>query len=685
MKTRFFVTLLGASTLAVLSDGAAAHGGMYRGPQDTVPPSPGGGGRPGPATPGNPTTGQPVGPSAPAPGMRGGGNPTTPGGGPGSGPGQRGRTTGGVELDGDLSTWNYWWEFNKDAYLRLKDAVHRTGPITGEDGFHMGGYRFHREETLKPTNDQLRNDVLPALHRAIESTDQRDIASSCMVAMAKIGQDHPEFTLVDVFKKRLQRPDQEIRETAALAIGIAARIEHGELRLLVDLANDTAGGRQAVGGEVDVRTRSFAAYGIGLLAHEHSQLAIKREAFEALRMLLRDERSSNRNLKVAAIQAIGILDIGSVEAGDRALRAEAIDCLTTYFDQALGAGEQLIQAHCPTALARLVGRSSAASALCKQRFAAELRNNDDRRRRSADLQRSSVLALGQLCGPHDDDKSQDAEYSKLLWQIRLDHRDEQTRNFAVLALGQIGGAENRKLLLDGMPRAGKAMERPWFALALGVMAYAGHAERAQQGLDPKEDRVLGERLAEQFGEAREPGLRSALAVALGLARHLDAAPAMQECLLGDLQKEEQAGYLCLGLALMDDRTSVETLHKTIAQSARRPILLQQAAVALGLLGDKTAAETLRARLADENGNLATFAAFASALGRIGDRRSILPLQAMLFDESRSELTRAFAAVAIGGVADRAALPWYAKIAANINYRAAVETLTNQQSGILDIL
>ena len=46
---------------------------------------------------------------------------------------------------------------------------------------------------------------------------------------------------------------------------------------------------------------------------------------------------------------------------------------------------------------------------------------------------------------------------------------------------------------------------------------------------------------------------------------------------------------------------------------------------------------------------------------------------------------AFAAVALGGVADKELLPWNSKIAVGMNYRASVETLTNQQSGILDIL
>ena len=51
----------------------------------------------------------------------------------------------------------------------------------------------------------------------------------------------------------------------------------------------------------------------------------------------------------------------------------------------------------------------------------------------------------------------------------------------------------------------------------------------------------------------------------------------------------------------------------------------------------------------------------------------------------SEGPRAFAAVALGGIADKEDLPWNSKIGSNTNYRAAVETLTNRQTGVLDIL
>jgi HEAT repeat protein len=76
---------------------------------------------------------------------------------------------------------------------------------------------------------------------------------------------------------------------------------------------------------------------------------------------------------------------------------------------------------------------------------------------------------------------------------------------------------------------------------------------------------------------------------------------------------------------------------------------------------------------------------ASALGFIGDRRTIEPLKRMLQNEQLTPLSRAFAAVALGGVGDKEKLPWNSKLSTNMNYRAAVDTLTDKTAGILDIL
>ena len=67
------------------------------------------------------------------------------------------------------------------------------------------------------------------------------------------------------------------------------------------------------------------------------------------------------------------------------------------------------------------------------------------------------------------------------------------------------------------------------------------------------------------------------------------------------------------------------------------------------------------------------------------RRPTDPLVDLLLDEQRTGLSRAFAAVALGGIADRRNLPWNSELVIGVNYRAAVETLTNGISGVLDIL
>jgi HEAT repeat protein len=674
--------MLCAGALVLLSNTSYAHGGSYAGPKDVVPPSPGGGG--GGRGPTGPTTGQPGNPTAPTPTGPAGTGPAT---GPTTGPtaptpgGMGGRTTGSIPIGIDLSTWDLWWEFNKDSFLHLKDAVHRTGLETGSLDFWIGP-RQPTSDTLKPTDNQIMTEVLPALKKAIDATDQRDIASSCMIAMAKIGRDHPTFKLVDVFAPRLHRRDQEVRETAALAIGIAGIHGATETDLLIGLALDNQTGRDAYGGDVDIRTRSFAAYALGLLAHEHASVELKSKALKALAQIVGDDRIGDRNLKVAAIEAIGILAPGTSTAGERQVIDDAVRCLEQYYDQPLGAGELLIAAHCPTAIAKLIGRTHERSGSFRDRFVADL-TEPGKNKRSNDIARSCALALGQLGLPVDDKNSPGAACSAALFNTYVNHKDSQTRYFAILALGQIGGKENRKLLVSTLENA-KALDRPWCALAAGVHSFLARRAAEQTQLHVDDDRMIGELLFEQFKAARAPGIVSAFAVALGLDRHLEAVSAMRSRLLAEPEKQDQAGYLCIGLALMGDRAATEDVHKVLEAAGRRTDLMRQAAIALGCLGDKSASEYLLTKL-DEGNNLATLSAVSEALGFIGDRYSIAPLKAMLFDSKLGPLSRAFAAVALGGIADRAPLPWNAKIKSNINYRASVETLTNQQSGILDIL
>lgn len=690
MKKFVLSGLCCAGLMALLPETGRAHGGQYRGPGDVVPPSPGGGGRTG--GPAGPTTGGPAGPSAPGPSGPATGGPAGPTTGGPSGPsGGKGPTTGGrgAQLEDDLTTWNYWWEFNKDPFIRLKDAVAQGGPQTGSDDFYLGSTRrSEAKDSMKPTPEQITGEILPALKKAIDSTEQRDINSSCMIAMAKIGTDHPDFKLIDIFTPRLKKADQEVRETAALAVGIAAIAGEAEIDLLVGLALDKEKGRAAAGGSVDDRTRSFAAYGLGLTAHKTTNLEIKKRAYETLKQLLEDDKASNRNLKVAAINGMSILNIGTKSDADKALLLEVVGTLEKYYLQSLGSGEQLIQAHCPNAIAKLIGRDHEKADHFKDLFAADLQDKGKVKRASIYIPQSCAQALGMLCQPFtekDEKKCPDAKYSKLLLDTWHDHKDTQTRNFSLLSLGLIGGEENKQVLLKEFDKAGKDQEKPWAALALGVLSFFKYEEDKKAGRSGEPETFIGDTLEKALKDSKNVSLTGALAIALGLVQHKNAADEMRSRLLQNVAKEEMAGYLCIGLALMNDTASIEDINKVVKDSVRRTELLQQAAIALGKLGDKRVAETLQGLMTDGEPNLAKLSAIASALGFIGDSRTIKPLKDMLFNDKLGDLSRAFAAVALGGVADKEPLPWNSKIGTSINYRASVETLTNKQTGILDIL
>ena len=679
---------LACATLAIGSAGSLyAHGGQYRGPGDVVPPNPGGGGAPSTPRPGGPSTPGPGGPSTPGPT-----GPSTPGpsgpttGGPSNPGSQRAATTGprGIELSDDLTKWQFWWEFNKDPFIRLKEALAASGTITSSEEVYLGpSNRNEVKNTLRPSDTDKRDTILPALKRAIDGTDNRDITSSCLVAMAKIGMDHDSFKILPEFKKRLVSSDQEIRETAALAMGISQM--PAAIGDLVHLVKDTADGRKLVNrSEVDDRTRTFAAYALGLVAHNTSDIDSKVQVFEALREVLADERASiSRNLKVGVINGIRLLQPqpkGS-EATEKTttLTNNAIEALMAYYGKKVGQGEQLIQAHVPPAIATLLGRDGDTTGKFKEMFAKELTTAG----RSDSIYQSAILALGTLASNPEEKKDgkSDEKYSKALQDYWKDGKDAQARYFSLISLAQIGGNDNRNFLLTQLDKGMKGLERPWAAIALGVFA---HNKHEADGRNASVDKTIGEALRKQL-DNKNPDTLAAVAIARGLAQYKDAAGTITELLIKNKSQDELAGYLCISLALMGETRAIGDIKSLVQESVRRPDRLRQAAIALGKLGDREVATILQGILSEDDSNLGKLSAVASALGFIGDRRSIEPLTKMLFSESITPLSRAFAAVALGGIADKEPLPWNSKIAVNINYRASVETLTNGSVGILDIL
>jgi len=620
-----------------------AHGGMYRGPPPfPAVPNPGGG----PLKPG--LVGTPAGPKS-------------------SGP-----VTGNRPDITDDSSWEVWWEFNKDWFLQIRAAVHQGCVVSGSDEFFLGTKRGMLErEALAPTAAD-RREIAPLLAKLLQQERQRDMSTACLVALAKLGVEAgPDLDPQRLYAALLRSPDQEVRETAALAFGIDGAA--AGLAPLLALVRDDAEGRALAGSErVPERTRAFAAYGLGLLAHRRRDVEVSQQAHDVLVPLLM-RADAGHNLRVAAVSALGLLGLDPARPRDKRILWTTLGELWRFYDADLGRGDELVQAHVPAAVARLLGRGTGADqAAAKAKLAAELEQG----RRSPNVLRAAALALGDLALPEAAAPEDAAVVRQLLrcWQFG---GDQMARRFAVIALGRIGGAACQQALLKLYSATIKATERPWLALALGVCAFSAR----QEG---EVDQALVRPLLADFTTQQNKDLQAALAVALGLAGSREAADPMVELLTRSEGDEHLAGYLCVGLALLEHRAAVPELSAAAQHSLRRPFLLMQASVALGRLGDKTTAPLLLARMR-EGDNVAGLAAMAQALGAIGDRRSLDPLQHLATDRTQSALVRAFVAAAVGAIGDKDDLPWNACLAADVNYAAAVETLTDGSLGVLDIL
>jgi hypothetical protein len=234
MKKLVLAAAFWAGGMLGLQTVSFAHGGQYLGPGDTVPPGGGGGGGGG-------------GPGGPGPG--GASSPTGTGVGSGGPAGPGGRSAGGAtpaQTPGgggtpDLTEWTFWWEFNKGPFLNLKAHVHEVGAKTGTEGHYIGlGQRSQGKDTLRPTEAQIRGVVVPALLRALETETNNDVVTGCLVALAKIGDERTEggeSAFEQRIAARLDDLVQEIRETAAVALGILANDR--SVPTLVNLMKDT--------------------------------------------------------------------------------------------------------------------------------------------------------------------------------------------------------------------------------------------------------------------------------------------------------------------------------------------------------------------------------------------------------------------------------------------------------------
>lgn len=555
-------------------------------------------------------------------------------------------------------SWELWWDHHRDAYMGRP-------AVAGAPA----------ERSVAP--------VLSALQRAIATTDDPDVAAECALAMAQADVELPDHLLVDALRPLLRRRDENVAGFAALAIGIAGRSANGEAQLLADLLTDRPAGRAACGDRaLDEGTRACAAYGLGLLVERTADGATQRLACDALTATLAGPRTASHALLAAAAHGLGLAAAAATPSA-AAARHDAATALVHVLAHDDDPSLHLVQGRSLLALARLAARDPEVDAALKARCRDELLGHGRRTAAHVDVERSAILALAERCAPDEDGTGPDATLSALLLELRHRHGDAQARLFATLALGRIGGARNRAHLLAALPAATVPTERPWVAIALGVLA---HRERRARRIDHDDgDMLLGAALAEQFAAARNRELIGALGVALGLAGHRGSAAAMRQRLVEAAGGDAPAIHLVDGLVLLDDREAIEPLRAVVDKSHRGSLLHVRATAALARLGDATTA-TATARLAPQPGDrwsMADLARTGAAAGRLGAPACIDPLLAVLADDRQEGIVRAGAAAALGHAVDQQPTPWTVRLAVGVDHRALDRILRNRRNGILD--
>jgi hypothetical protein len=214
-----------------------------------------------------------------------------------------------------IPSWEEWWSFNQDAYLDLKRAIGAGSPATGADEIVAG-----RVRQKPPTLEIVRSRVLPVLRGIVETEKAAPLVGGAMIALARAGADDADDSgpaAIAILQRRLADPNQELGETATLALGILAS-EDGLPALEALLAGGPRG-RDLVGGpEVPDRLRAFAAYGLGLVAHRAENHRARQVVARALCAALdvpRISRASTPDVEIAAAIGLSLPAIAWVKPG----------------------------------------------------------------------------------------------------------------------------------------------------------------------------------------------------------------------------------------------------------------------------------------------------------------------------------------------------------------------------------
>ncbi|QDU67551.1 HEAT repeat domain-containing protein [Engelhardtia mirabilis] len=567
----------------------------------------------------------------------------------------------------DVTDWTTWWEFNRDPILRVCAPPWEFG-ITGP------------RVVKRPTAKQIWAEVVPALRASLLESSDPSIVSSCLIALAQIGEKFgagSDDPIDSILAGLLTSEDPNIRADTALALGILG--VDRSLGLLAGLARGDEIARQAVGARaIDLKTRVFATFALGLLGNRTGAPAIRTRIVSCLtEFLTRPEPSEPQDLAVACVISLGLTPLEPAPAGTEregsdpaAWRQNQIQFLLGFMHDE--SRSSVARGHAATAAGRLLMWLDD-DAFREQAVDRILLPLATRKAAGypAEVRRGCVLALGMI-GDADDDPVD--------VRIRAALRDDvpnlmsQSRRFGSIAIAQVAANPGRRSpnveknrrelaeLLVGRLRLSSG-EQDWAALALGLFGLL--TENQGGGPDP----ALALALREFAAAARSPMTTGASALSIGLFGDFVS----RDWAIAALERSSDPstrGHVALGLGPLGDKHAIEPVRAALKEG-KLPV--PEAAIALGLLDFTDTVTELVEFIAGE-APPASKSAAAAALRLLGGRAAVAPLVALLRDETADAARRSAAAEALGRIIDKEGLPWRSKFTFGLDYHSRTPTL-----------
>ncbi|MFG0318781.1 MAG: HEAT repeat domain-containing protein [Planctomycetota bacterium JB042] len=493
----------------------------------------------------------------------------------------------GPQIPFDESRWEFWWFFNQERYVGLRPSIQK-----------LAGQNPDVDEPFRPVTEEDREtSLLPRLVQALRDSDP-SVRIAALHALAKTRDPDARPYLFNGLR------DKEflVRIQAILALGVWGNTV--SLPRLEEILKDD--GRE-------LQERMVAAVSIGLIGGPLAAESFK--AFLAPRSFL------EYPVMVRAGLAYGV---GLTRDPENAplVRALLSDRSTRDY---------VVHAYLLLSLGKCGGPDDAKTLL-------RALGHDE-----TQLRRSAAIALGVLRAGEGDDKAVAA-----LANAARNDADLMVKNFAYLAIGQIGGEQAGRELVTDLAQTTRA-NKPFIALALGILA------------DPEHVPLLLKELA----AVSDTSYRAALAVSLGLHRDNRAAPALREAFAA-AGEPVLRGYVALALGLVGDVDSIERMERSLAE-ANDVELVPSLASGLALLGARTTAGRITALLKKERNEFVK-QSLLYALGRIGDRSAIEPLGRFLAEKGGDvAYVREYAAVGLGLLSDPHPVRAVSRLSQDSNY------------------